>query len=46
MEYLRDGKFDAAILVTHRYSTLAQLPRAFSEDAKQQDFIKGVLVRE
>jgi L-iditol 2-dehydrogenase len=44
MEYLRDGKFDAASLVTHRYSTLAQLPRAFSEDATQQDFVKGVLV--
>ncbi len=44
MECLRDGKVDAASLVTHRYSNLTQLPRAFSEDAIQQDFIKGVLV--
>jgi L-iditol 2-dehydrogenase len=44
MEYLRDRKVDAESLVTHRYSSLAQLPRAFSEDALQQDFIKGVLV--
>ena len=46
MEYLRDGKFDAASLISHRYSTLAQLPIAFGEDATQQDFIKGVLVKE
>ncbi|HZO99468.1 MAG TPA: alcohol dehydrogenase catalytic domain-containing protein [Terriglobia bacterium] len=44
MEYLRDRKVDAESLVTHRYSSLAQLPHAFSEDALQQDFIKGVLV--
>jgi threonine dehydrogenase-like Zn-dependent dehydrogenase len=46
MECLRDGKVDAARLVTHRYSNLAQLPRAFSDDALQQDFIKGVWVSE
>jgi L-iditol 2-dehydrogenase len=45
MEYVRDGKFDAASLVSHRYSALTQIPRAFSEDVTQQDFIKGVLVR-
>jgi L-iditol 2-dehydrogenase len=44
MEYLREGKFDAVSLVSHRYSTLTQLPRGFSEDATHQDFIKGVLV--
>ena len=43
MEYLRDRKIDASSLVTHRYTNLTQLPRAFGEDATQQNFIKGVL---
>ncbi len=45
MEYLRDGKIDAESLLTHRYSSLGEIPRAFGHDAEQEDFIKGVLVR-
>ena len=45
MEHLRDGKIDAEPLLTHRYSELGQLPRAFSQDVDQENFIKGVLVR-
>ena len=44
MEYIRDGKIDAARLASHRYTELSQLPQAFSRDATEGDFIKGVLV--
>ena len=44
MEYIRDGKIDAARLASHRYTELSQLPQAFSRDATEDDFIKGVLV--
>jgi threonine dehydrogenase-like Zn-dependent dehydrogenase len=43
MEYLRDGKINPEGLITHQYEDLAQLPKAFSQDATQDDFIKGVL---
>jgi len=45
MEYLCEGKVDADSLLTHRYSGLDQIARAFTEDANRDDFIKGVLVR-
>jgi L-iditol 2-dehydrogenase len=45
IEYIRDGKIDAESLISHRYTALAQLQQAFSEDVKREDFIKGVLVR-
>ena len=45
MEYLCEGKIDADSLLTHRYSGLDQIARAFTEDANREDFIKGVLVR-
>ena len=45
MEYIRDGKINAEALVSHRYTELGQLQRAFSEDVAKEDFIKGVLLR-
>jgi threonine dehydrogenase-like Zn-dependent dehydrogenase len=45
MGYIRDGKIDAASLLSHRYTELDQLQRAFTEDFRQDDFIKGVLTR-
>jgi L-iditol 2-dehydrogenase len=45
MEYLRDGKIGAEPLLTHRYTSLSDMPHAFSHDVEQEDFIKGVLVR-
>jgi len=45
MEYIRDGKIDAESLLTHRYTNLGDIPRAFSHDVEQENFIKGVLVR-
>ena len=45
MEYIRDGKIDAESLLTHRYASLGDIPRAFSHDVEQENFIKGVLVR-
>jgi L-iditol 2-dehydrogenase len=45
VEHIRDGKIDADSLLTHRYVELEQIPRAFSHDVEQEDFIKGVLVR-
>ena len=45
MEHIRDGKIDAESLVSHRYRHLSQMQQAFSEDSKQQDYIKGMLLR-
>ena len=45
MEYIRDGKIDAESLLSHRYSSLGEIPRAFGHDVEAEDFIKGVLVR-
>jgi len=45
MEYIRDGKIEAECLLTHRYTSLADIPRAFGHDVELDDFIKGVLVR-
>lgn len=44
MEYIRDGKIDADSILSHRYTELGQIQRAFTEDARQEDYIKGVLV--
>ena len=44
MEYIRDGKIDAASILSHRYTEFGQIQRAFTEDASQQDYIKGVLI--
>jgi threonine dehydrogenase-like Zn-dependent dehydrogenase len=43
MEFIRDGKVNAEALITHRYEELVQISNAFSQDATQDDFIKGVL---
>lgn len=45
MEHIRDGKIDAESLLTHRYTSLEEIPHAFGHDVEQENFIKGVLVR-
>lgn len=45
MEYIQGGKIDAESLLSHRYTELDQLQRAFSEDFRRDDFIKGILTR-
>lgn len=45
MEYIQDRKIDAESLLSHRYTALDQLQRAFSEDFRRDDFIKGILTR-
>jgi len=44
MEYLRDGLIDAESLLSHRYSALSDLQRAFDKDSHHDDFIKGAWV--
>ena len=45
LEYIKDRKIDVESLLSHRYSELAQLQTAFSEDFGHDDFIKGILAR-
>ncbi len=46
MEYVRDGLIDTDPLLTHTYSHLSELQKAFEVDALRDDFIKGVWVNE
>lgn len=45
IEYIRDGQVDAESLISHRYSELSDLQKAFTEDFQQDNYIKGMLVR-
>ena len=45
MKYIQGGEIDAESLLSHRYTDLEQLQRAFSEDFRRDDFIKGILTR-
>jgi threonine dehydrogenase-like Zn-dependent dehydrogenase len=44
-DYIRKGLIDAESLITHRYSELTDLPKAFSVDATSDDFVKGAWVK-
>lgn len=44
MEYIHEGKIDVECLVSHRYTHFSELPKAFSEDFKLDNFVKGALV--
>jgi L-iditol 2-dehydrogenase len=43
LSLLEGGVVDAAPLITHRYTSLEALPRAFAGAQQQADFVKGVL---
>ncbi len=45
MNYILDGKIEPASHISHRYTDLVQLQQAFAEDSKQDNYIKGILVR-
>ncbi len=44
MEYVRDGLIDAESLLSHRYTQLSELQKAFQVDSLGEDFIKGAWV--
>ena len=44
LQLLEDGTIDVAPLITHRYRTLDELPRAFGGDHRRADYVKGVLL--
>ena len=46
MEYVRDGLIDAESLLTHRYTHLSELQKAFAVDSLSEDFIKGAWVKD
>jgi hypothetical protein len=46
MEYVRDGLIDAECLLSHRYSHLSELQKAFQVDSLKEDFIKGAWVND
>ena len=43
MQAIDDGKIDVNRLISHRYQQLAQLQRAFAEDFRRPEYIKGIL---
>jgi len=45
-ELVNSGAIQVAPLVTHRYKTLEEIPRAFEQDFERQDYIKGLLTLE
>ena len=44
LQLLEDGTIDVAPMITHRYRSLDDLPRAFSGDHRRADYVKGVLL--
>ncbi|CAN5883927.1 L-threonine 3-dehydrogenase [soil metagenome] len=45
LRLLEAGTIDVASLITHRYTTLDELPRAFAGDHRQAGYVKGVLLQ-
>jgi L-iditol 2-dehydrogenase len=45
LRLLEAGTIDVAPLITHRYTTLDELPRAFAGDHRQAGYVKGVLLQ-
>jgi threonine dehydrogenase-like Zn-dependent dehydrogenase len=43
MQAIDDGRIDVDRLISHRYQQLAQLQRAFTEDFRRPEYIKGIL---
>ena len=44
LQLLEDGTIDVTPLITHRYRSLDDLPRAFAGEHRQPDYVKGVLL--
>lgn len=44
LELMLDGKVQAAPLITHRYTSLEQVPAAFAGAHRAPDYVKGVVV--
>jgi L-iditol 2-dehydrogenase len=44
LDLLEKGTVDVAPLITHRYSSLEQVPAAFAGDHRQADYVKGVVL--
>ena len=44
LQLLEDGTIDVAPLITHRYHSLDDLPKAFEGDHSRADYVKGVLL--
>lgn len=45
LRLLEAGTIEVAPLITHRYSTLDELPMAFAGDHRQAGYVKGVLLQ-
>lgn len=45
-ELVSSGAIQVAPLVTHRYTSLDEIPRAFAQDFHRKDYIKGILCLE
>lgn len=45
LRLLEAGTIDVAPLITHRYTTLDELPQAFAGDHRQAGYVKGVLLQ-
>jgi L-iditol 2-dehydrogenase len=43
LERLSEGRINVSKFITHRYDSLADVPRAFAQDRFGADFIKGVV---
>lgn len=44
LELMMDGKVQAAPLITHRYTSLEEVPAAFAGAHRAPDYVKGVVV--
>jgi threonine dehydrogenase-like Zn-dependent dehydrogenase len=45
LRYLEEGVIDVAPLITHRYASLDDVPRAFAGEHRRADYVKGVLIQ-
>ena len=43
LRFIESGRVDVASLITHRYDSLASVPRAFGGDHRRADYVKGVV---
>ena len=45
LQLLEDGVIEVAPMITHRYSSLDDVPRAFGGEHRRPDYVKGVLLQ-
>ena len=45
LRLLEEGVIDVAPIITHRYSSLDEVPRAFAGEHRRPDYVKGVLLQ-